>query len=123
DADVEGRELRGEGTADIGRLARIAQQELNGLLVAPPPVVEAHRWNAEAFLVDLRRAGVVAAGRSAADIEMMHEHSGNADEPAVDEGRLKGQDVIEVLSARIGIVGDDDVAFAPLMERNVVAQD
>src|SRR5690606_24525281 len=59
-ADVERGELRSEIAANICRLTRIAQQELDRFLVAPAAIVEPHGRNSEAFLKDLRRSCVVA---------------------------------------------------------------
>ena len=54
---------------------------------------------------------------------MVHEHTRDADEPSIHERRFERQDVIQVLAARVGVVGDDEIPFAPLAERNVIAQD
>ena len=80
-------------------------------------VEQLHRRDAQAFLEDLGRARAVAAGRGAADVEVVAQRADEADAPAVVEHRPVGDDVGQVLAAAVGVVGDDDVVGPPLLRR------
>ena len=54
---------------------------------------------------------------TAADVQMMDQYPGDSNAPAVQKHRGEGQDIRQMLSAAVGIVGDDHIALAPLAYR------
>ena len=80
------------------------------------------RRDAQPLLEDLGRRRGIGAGRHAAHVEMMAERADDGDAAPLGEDRAEGQDVGDVLAAAIGIVGDDDIAILPALQRQVVAQ-
>ena len=73
-------------------------------------VVERHEG-----ALDVRRAGVVAASCSPSNIEMVDQHPSNRDAAALKEDGLEGENIREMLTAAVGIVGDNDITVVPAL--------
>ena len=105
------------------RLAHVLQDDGADRLDQLAGLEQLDRRDAQAFLEDLGGARAVAAGRGAADIQVMAQRADEADAPALVEHGLVGDDVGQVLAAAVGIVGDDDIVRLPLIGRDVPRQD
>jgi len=77
----------------------------------------------KALLKDLGRVGVEASGCAATDVEVVHQNSRDRDAFTIDTHRHERHDVRQMLSAGIGVVGDDDVAFEPVLYLDVMFED
>ena len=122
-AHLQRGELRLQVAPQQLRLAHVLQDGGAQGLVELAGVEQLHRRDAQALLEDLDRAGAVAAGRGAADIEVVAQRADEADAPAFVEHRPVGDDVGQMLAAAIGIVGDDDIVGPPLFRGDVVGED
>src|SRR5262249_15534435 len=104
---------------EIGK-ARVAQEDPVCLLVEPALAHNANGRNEETLVVDLRGVRRDAAGAQAADVLIVAEGGGEADEPSlVEDGR--GEDhVLVLLHGAVGevwVVVPVDVAGAHALER------
>src|SRR5690606_19071931 len=122
-ADLERGDL-GLQVAEYGRrLAHVLPDHRPDLLDADTAFEELQRRNAQALLVDLGGVGAVAAGRHAADVEVMTERADDGDSAPLVEDRAKGCDVRKMLPTAVRIIGDDDIAILPLLERDEALDD
>ena len=87
----------------------VAQEQAHHALVAPSPLVELDRGDAHPFLVDAGREAGVAARGHPAHVGPVGAHGGEDEQlPAREDGEEHG-DVVQVGSAAIGVVENDDV--------------
>ena len=84
----------------------------------PPCVVEPQRRDADAFLPDLGRAGVVGAVRGAADVALMRAVDRPEHQPVAGEHRHEGGQVGQMVAAVIGVVEQIDVARPDVAPKN-----
>ena len=108
--DVAGRELRPDVAGHHLRHPDVQLEELEEGLVAPARLVDPHRRDPHALLVDLDRIGRVRARDATADIGVVGDRAREGDELALDEDRLEDEDVGQVHAAVEGIVQRVDVA-------------
>ena len=109
-AEMRGAEHRGEVAAKIARVADVQRDHVEHVLAQPPGLVELHRRDAQAFLVDLGRHRVVGAVGRAADVALMRAHDGPEQPLAAIEHRHERGDVRQMAAAVIGVVHQDHVA-------------
>ena len=118
-ADLKRGELRLQVAPEDFRLADVLQDDVSYRPVELAAFDELYGRDTQALLKNLYRARAVAARRGAADIEMVAQRSDKADALPVLEDRLEGNDVRKMLTATIGIVGDDNVVRSPIVRWNV----
>ena len=91
------REARGDLGAhvaqDLARHAHVLVDEIEHGLVGLAPVVEADRRDAKPLLEDLGRVTAVAARRLAADVQLVADARGPADEVGTDVDGLEDVEV------------------------------
>ncbi|GAV37022.1 hypothetical protein ROTAS13_04712 [Roseomonas sp. TAS13] len=120
-AHGERGDLRLEVAPEDLRLAHVLPHHRQQVGVQHAAPAKLQRRQAQPFLEDLGRGRGIGARRHAAHVEMVAERADDGDALPLREDRAEGQDVGNVLAAAIGIVGDDDIAFLPLCQRQVVA--
>ena len=108
-AEAVGRGLGAEVAGDLARAAEVGADHREDVRVDLAALDEAHAGDDEAFLVDLA-GDADAAGRAAADIDVMRDVGHVAEQRAVVEDRRDERDVVEVHAALVGIVDEDAVA-------------
>ena len=113
-----GQAQRGQDGVEVGtvplRHARIAQQQVQHLLVQHTLAHDLHRRNLQAFFEDLRRVGRQAARHLAAVVGHVAEHRGPAHQPVIVKDRHHRQPIVQVADgavARVRVVGEKDIAF------------
>ena len=110
--DMAGRQLRPQVTKVHGRRAHVLFDDAEQRLVRFAAVIEAACWDAQPFLVDLRRIGCVGARHPPACIDMVADDGGKGDVHALMKDRLEDKQVRQVHAALIGIVQAVDIALA-----------
>ena len=108
-AEAVGRGLGAEVAGDLARAAEVGADHREDVGVDLAALDEAHAGDDEAFLVDLAR-DADAAGRAAADIDVMGDVGHVAEQRALVEDRRDERDVVQVHAALVGIVDQDAVA-------------
>ena len=101
-----GREI----AAEVAGMAHIEHDHLVDVLAPLALLVELQRRNADAFLEDLGRAGVVGSVRGAADVALVRAVDRPEHQPvAVEDGHERRQ-VRQMIAAPVGVVQQVDVA-------------
>ena len=108
--DPAGAERGVQIAETLVRQAHVAQNQGQGGLVRHPALIELDRWDADAFLVDVRGQARIAAGRHAADIRPMGPDRREYHQLAVGEHGIQNRHVVQVGAAAIGVVQQDDIA-------------
>ena len=122
-ANAQGCDLRLQVTHDGHRLANILRDQSPKHVIAHAPGEKLRGRNAQPLLINFGRIRGIAAGRHAADIEMMAERADDRDAFSLGKNRAESRDVRQVLAAAIGIVRDDDIALFPEVGRNEPVED
>ena len=108
-AEAVGGGLGAEVAGDLARAAEVGADHREDVGVDLAALDEAHAGDDEAFLVDLAR-DADAAGRAAADIDVMGDVGHVAEQRALVEDGRDERDVVQVHAALVGIVDQDAVA-------------
>ena len=107
---------RGEVAAEFAGVADVERQEVEQIVAQLSGLVELDRRDAQAFLKDFGRGGIVGAMGGAADIALMGADDGPEQALAAVEHRHEGGEVGQMAAAMIGIVEQDDVARLDILE-------
>ncbi len=105
-----GAEHRREVAAEVARVADVQRDHVEHVVAQPSGLVELHRRDAQALLVDFRRHRIVGAVRRAADVALVRAHDGPEQPLAAIEHRHERRHVRQMAAAVIGIVHQDHVA-------------
>ena len=106
-ADPRRADHRREVAAEVARMAHVEHDHLVDVVAPLAAVVELQRRNADAFLPDLGRAGVVGAVRGAADVALVRAVDRPEREAVAVEDRHERGEVGQMIAAAIGIVEQD----------------
>ena len=106
----------GEIAAEIMGIADIERDHVEDVVAQTACLVELDRRNAQAFLPDLGRIGIIGAMRGAADVALMRADDGPEQPSGAVEHRHEGGDIRQMAAAVIGIVHQDDVARRDVLE-------
>ncbi len=108
------RETGGDLGAHIAqhlpRHPHVPVDQLEHRLHRPLRRVELDRGDPQPFLKDLGGVAAIAAGRLAADVELMADAGGPANKGSVQEDGLEDVEVRQMGAALVGVVQDEDVA-------------
>ena len=118
--------LAGVATGDLGaqisgtrlRVADIGSDDVEDGAVGPAGLHQLQGRQDQPFLEDLPAVGRLGAGHLAADVDVMGDGRRNGDDLALMEDRAEEHDVRGMGTAAIGVVGDQHIALAPILERN-----
>ena len=93
---------------DLGN-AHVAGDDLEQRPVGLAAVVELEDRDLEPFLEDFRRVDGVAAGGASADVGIVRDAGGEANQSLGTKHRLEDEDVRQMHAAFVGIIHDEDV--------------
>ncbi len=118
-ADMRRADHRREIAAEVARMAHIGGDHLEEVAAHLAAIVEPQRGDADAFLPDVGRGGVVGAVRRAADIALMRPVDRPEARPVLLEDRHKRGQVGQVVAAVIGVVEQKDVALVDVLAKEL----
>ena len=115
-AEMRRAQHRGKVAAKLARVSHVQRQHLQNILARPSRLGESDRRNAQTFLPDLGRTGIIGAMGGAADIALMGADDGPQQTLVAIEHRHEDGEIRQMAAAIIGIVEQEDVARLDVLE-------